>query len=86
MANFASSQKKGLLALPRVEGRDLIYRVVDLYSLIPSKWGILEPNPKTCPLISLELLRGDKRAKSLGVGFRKQFSEIPLKTYEGDTD
>ena len=105
--------KKGILALPRVEGEDLIcYRVNDLDSLIVSNWGIPEPDPEKCTLVSLEelhtilvpglafdarhhrkgygkgyydrFLQRNKRVRSICVGFRKQFSEIPLKTHEGD--
>jgi len=45
--------RRGRLALPRVEGHELALHVVrDLSQLVPSRWGILEPDPGACPLLS----------------------------------
>lgn len=45
---------RGRLVLPRVEGYELsLYVVRNLdCELSPNRWGILEPDPELCPLVS----------------------------------
>ena len=51
--------KMGSLFLPRVEESDLaLYLVKDpSLDLIPSKWGMLEPNPKRCLKVELQTIQ-----------------------------
>lgn len=69
---------QGKLLLPKVDGDTLtIYRVTDLeQQLLPSPWGIKEPNPALCqivplaniPCVLVPALGFDERQHRLGYG------------------
>lgn len=105
--------EQGFLALPKVVGDYLVvYQVTKQSQLIPSKWGIQEPDPEQCHRLPKEKIRHvlvpglafdrdhhrkgygfgyyDRflatapNIKSIGVGFKEQFSEELLEIHDAD--